>query len=66
MISYYDGPINCWEEAKYFKKCWREGYMIDMPSVQGTIFIDNCYDFVTCFGTQAEITQLYLLNTLSS
>ena len=40
--------------------------MIDMPSVQGTLFIDNCFNDITCFGTQAEITQLYLASTLTS
>lgn len=62
-ISYYHGPSNCWEEAKYFNKCWREGYMIDMPSVQGTIFIDNCYNELTCFGIAEDLNTLYTLST---
>lgn len=36
--------------------------MIDMPQVQGTLFIDNCFDESTCFGTGVELAN----NTLFS
>ena len=61
-MSYYHGESNCWEEAKYFNKCWRDGYMIDMPQVQGTIFIDNCYNEETCFGIPVELDNYEVQN----
>ena len=43
-ISFYVPDTGCKDEAEYFDKYRKEGERIDMPQLQGAIYIKNCFD----------------------
>lgn len=57
-VSFYMPSRNFIDEAQYFDRGWDDGYTIDMPMVQGAIFIKNCFDLETCFGIQSDFDNL--------
>ena len=40
---------DCKDEPSWFNRCYRNGYAIDMPQLQGTIYILNCHELDTCW-----------------
>ena len=40
---------NCVDESAWFNRCYRSGYEIDMPQVQGALYIKNCHSVDTCW-----------------
>ena len=40
---------DCKDEATWFEQCFRPGYEIDMPQIQGALYIKNCHSLSTCW-----------------
>ena len=57
-ISFYVKNTDVTDEAKYFNKEWVDELTIDMPMVQGAVYIKNCNDVSTCFGLQEDFDAL--------
>ena len=65
-ISFYVADSDVNDEAKYFNKKWKDGTRIDMPQLQGAIYIKNCFDQNTCFGVPADFEELTSNQTASA
>ena len=63
-MSFYVKNTDCYDEAKYFNKEWIDELTIDMPMVQGAVYIKNCNDVETCFGLQEDFDSLAILEAL--
>ena len=52
-LSYYLLGVqllgDCKDEFSWFNRCHREGYEIDMPQLQGAIYLLNCHQLDTCW-----------------
>jgi hypothetical protein len=53
----------CADEWAWLNKCYRNGYKIDMPQIQGAIYIKNCHSLLTCWFTEQDYNPKY--STLS-
>ena len=63
--SVTDQTGTCRDETQYFARCRLEGNLIDMPQMQGAIYIENCHDLETCFRVEdweEDFNYLYELN----
>lgn len=40
---------DCKDEFAWFNRCYKNGYEIDMPQVQGALNILNCHELGTCW-----------------
>ena len=40
---------DCKDEPAWFNRCYRNGYAIDMPQLQGAIYLLNCHELDTCW-----------------
>ena len=53
-LAYYlldkDTLGDCTDESAWFNRCYRTGYAIDMPQVQGALYVQECYTEQTCWS----------------
>lgn len=53
----------CMDETQYFRECRRENYQIDMPMVQGTVYVENCKDPRYCYLMKSDVDAANLMES---
>ena len=45
------------DETQYFRECRRENYHIDMPMLQGAVYVANCNDPQYCYHLSSDLNR---------
>jgi hypothetical protein len=52
----------CVDEWAWLNKCYRQGFKIDMPQMQGALYIRNCFNHSSCWYAEKEYATVKNMN----